>query len=371
MNSGWMGKIIRVNLTSGAVKIEPLNLKDAKLFVGGRGLGTKLYVDEVNPAAGPFSVENNLIFMTGPLTGTLAACSGMYEAVTKMPSSGTLGACSFGGHFGPELKFAGYDGIIFEGKAKTPVYLLIHDDRVELRHASHLWSGNASETIRELEKDTDENAKIVCLGSSVEELVLFSGSVSHRTGTTVSSEIGAVMGEKKLKAIVAIGTKSIGVAKNKEFLDVCLKTRELIKENPVTGVGPSAPKTQVPASTLKKSCFGCTLGCGRIVELKNSRHEGSEYEADWSLGPECGNNVPVMGNSLAVTDEAAKQKALRELTAVVDSLGICRITLAAMGLPEITGLFQACTGVEYTEKEILQIGEKICDLEKAFDQKKA
>lgn len=103
---GWMGKIIRVDLTNETFKTESLNMDDAKLYMGGRGLGTKYYMNEVDPKVDPLSPENKMIFMTGPLTGTFAACAGRYEVVAKAPLTGTIGACSSGGHFGPELKFA-------------------------------------------------------------------------------------------------------------------------------------------------------------------------------------------------------------------------------------------------------------------------
>lgn len=370
MNSGWMGKIIRINLTNEAIKTEPLKMQGAELFLGGRGLGTKYYMDEVKPEAEPLNAGNKLILMTGPLTGTLAPCAGMYAAVTKMPFTGILGACSLGGHFGPELKFAGYDGIILEGKANTPCYLFIHNDQIELRDAGCLWDKNVPETIHALERETGENAKMVCIGPSVEDIALLKATMSHKPGTAEFSELGAVMGAKNLKAIVVRGTKSIRVAKNKEFLDVCLKTRSMIRENFVTDTGLSAGKAQITASALKKGCFGCSLGCGRNVQTENPFFENPK-DSDWSLGPECGNNIPKMTESPAEADTIAVRKMLRELTAVADSLGICRSTLSAIGLPEVTELFRACTGINYSEEKILQIGERICNLETTFNGKKA
>lgn len=135
---GWTGVLLRVNLTKGTIKKEALNMQDANDYVGARGLGTKIYCDEVSPKINPLSPQNKLIFMTGPLTGTFASSGGRYEVVSKAPLTGTIGAANSGGHFGPELKFAGYDGIIFEGKAKSPVYLYINDDVVELRSAKKL-----------------------------------------------------------------------------------------------------------------------------------------------------------------------------------------------------------------------------------------
>ena len=143
---GWTGKLLRVNLTDGTIKKENLNLEDARKYIGARGLGTKIFMNEVDPKVEPFSPENKLIFMTGPLTGTLASSAGRYEVVAKAPLTGTIGASNSGGHFGPELKYAGYDGIIFEGKSEKPVYLYISDDDVELKDASHIWGKDVFET---------------------------------------------------------------------------------------------------------------------------------------------------------------------------------------------------------------------------------
>ena len=137
--NGWIGTILRVNLTQGTIKKEPLNMQDANDYVGARGLGTKYYCNEVDPKVDPLSPENKLIFMTGPLTGTAACSAGRYEVVSKAPLTGIIGAANSGGHFGPELKYAGYDGIIFEGKAAEPVYLHIDDELVELLPADDLW----------------------------------------------------------------------------------------------------------------------------------------------------------------------------------------------------------------------------------------
>ena len=135
MGNGYMGTILRINLAKGTIIKEPLNRKNAEEYVGARGLGTKYYCDECDPNCDPLGPGNKLIFMTGPLTGTCATSSGRYNAVAKAPLTGTIGAANSGGHFGPELKYAGYDGIIFEDISDHPVYLYINDDAVELRDA--------------------------------------------------------------------------------------------------------------------------------------------------------------------------------------------------------------------------------------------
>ena len=153
IGNAWVGTILRVDLSAGTIAKEPLNMQDAHDYVGARGLGTKYYCNEVDPKIDPFSPENKLIFMTGALTGTFAPSAGRYEVVSKSPLTGTIGAANSGGHFGPELKYAGYDGIIFEGRADNPVYLYVNDDVVELRDASHLWGKNVHETTDLLETE--------------------------------------------------------------------------------------------------------------------------------------------------------------------------------------------------------------------------
>ena len=137
---GWTGTILRVNLTAGDISKESTNLEAARKFIGARGLGTKMLYDEMDPKVDPLSPENKLIFAPGPLTGTFAPSVGRYNVVTKGPLTGAIAASNSGGSFGPELKFAGYDMLIVEGKAKKPVYLWIKDDHVEIRDASKIWS---------------------------------------------------------------------------------------------------------------------------------------------------------------------------------------------------------------------------------------
>lgn len=120
---GFTGTLLRIDLTAGSIQKEILDPVLAKKYLGGRGLGTKIYTDETASGIDPFAPENKLILMTGPLTGTFAPSAGRLMWITKAPLTGTIGCANSGGYFGPELKYAGYDGIIFEGKAETPVYL--------------------------------------------------------------------------------------------------------------------------------------------------------------------------------------------------------------------------------------------------------
>jgi len=327
--NAWMGKLLRVNLSTGKISTEPLNMTDAHNFVGCRGLGTKIYCDEVDPRVDPLSPENKLIFITGPLTGTFAACSGRYEVVSKAPLTGTIGAANSGGHFGPELKFAGFDGIIFEGAAAKPVYLYINDDKVELRDAGHLWGLKVPETTDKINAETSQEAHIACIGPAGENQVLFAGIMNDKNRAAGRGGLGAVMGSKNLKAVAVRGTGSVFVAQPQEFIAACADARGKIKAHPVGGTGLPAYGTDVLVNIINasgalptrnwrdggefaeaddtggetlaakylirnKGCFGCCIGCGRLTRVPDGPFagfgEGPEYEAAWSYGADCGVN---------------------------------------------------------------------------------
>jgi aldehyde:ferredoxin oxidoreductase len=316
-----------VNLTDGTIKKEPLNVEDARLYLGARGLGTKIFMDEVPSDVDPFSAENKMIFMTGPLTGTFAASAGRYEVVTKAPLTGTIGASNSGGHFGPELKFAGYDGIIFEGKAEKPVYIYIDDDEVKIKDAQHLWGKTVFETTDALVDETEEDVRVACIGPAGEKGVLFATIMNDKHRAAGRSGLGAVMGSKNLKAVVVRGSKSVQVAQPQAFLEACVDARNKLKAHPVTGEGLPTYGTQILVNILNqtgalptrnwkdggyfenaedisgealtekylvrnKGCFGCSIGCGRVTKIPDGKFmgfgEGPEYEAGWSYGADCG-----------------------------------------------------------------------------------
>lgn len=325
--NGYTGTILRVNLQNKTIVKEPLNRKAAADFVGARGLGTKYFCDEVDPKVDALGPDNKLIFMTGPLTGTAASCSGRYEVVAKAPLTGTIGAANSGGHFGPELKYAGYDGIIFEGVSDEPVYLYINDDKVELRDASHLWGRTVFEATDELNKTCGASFRVACIGPTGENLCLYAGVMNDKHRAAGRGGLGAVMGSKKLKAVVVKGTGSIGVARPEGFMAAMENARNVLKAHPVTGEGLAAYGTEILVNIINetgalplrngrdgavyadadnisgetlankylvrnKGCFGCCIGCGRVVRIPDgpfkSFGEGPEYEAGWSFGADCG-----------------------------------------------------------------------------------
>jgi len=163
MLGGYMGKILRVNLTTGKTSEEPLNEEIARKFIGARGYGAKIIFDEVSHNTDPLGSENKLIFATGPLTLTTAPTGGRYNVVTKSPLNGVIAASNSGGFFAPELKKAGYDVLIVEGKSEKPVYLWITDDKVEIKDASHIWGKDTHVTTDTILSELgDENIKVAC-----------------------------------------------------------------------------------------------------------------------------------------------------------------------------------------------------------------
>ena len=323
---GWSGKILRVNLTDGKISHEAIDPNFAKLFIGARGLGTKIMYDEVDPKVDPLSPQNKLIFAAGPFTGTYAPSSGRYDVVTKGPLNGTIAGSNSGGTFGPELKYAGYDGIIIEGKAKKPAYIWIQDDSVEIRDGGHVWGMMVPETTDMLREETDEEAKVACIGPAGEKMVLFSCIMNEMNRAAGRSGVGAVMGSKNLKAIVVSGSGAVKVGNPEAFKEAVLKARKKIQEHPVGGQGLKAYGSDVLINILNnigalptrnyrdgyfptadkvggeslsanyllrpKGCFSCIIGCGRVTQVTDPKFEGfgegPEYETAWAFGPDCG-----------------------------------------------------------------------------------
>ncbi len=323
---GWQGQILRVNLTKGTCKKEKLDPKLARAYIGGRGLGTKMLFDEVSPTVDPLSLNNKLIMATGPLTGTNASTGGRYMVITKSPLTGAVACSNSGGYIGAEIKFCGYDLIVFEGRAKSPVYLWLNNDRVEIRPADKLWGKTTHETEDRLKAETQEEAKVCSIGPAGEKLALTACVMNDKHRAAGRSGVGAVMGSKNLKAVVAKGYQSVKVARPKEFMAACRAVVKKLADNPVTGGG--LPKYGTPvlvnvinahgflptrnfqqgqfegadkvsgetiADTIlikNKGCFACTIACARVSEVKEGKYKGSgegpEYESDWALGIDTG-----------------------------------------------------------------------------------
>ena len=190
----WAGKILRGNLTTGTIKTEPLNMEWARAYIGSRGLGTKYYTSEVDPKIDPLAPENKLIWATGPLTGTMASTGGRYTVITKGPLTGAIACSNSGGFFGAEMKFAGWDMVIFEGRAAKPVWLYIENDKAELRDASGLWGKSCWETEEQIKEVLhDPLVRISSIGKAGENQVLYACVVNDLHRAAGRSGVGAVM----------------------------------------------------------------------------------------------------------------------------------------------------------------------------------
>jgi len=218
---GWAGTILRVNLTTNEITRQPLPDEWKEKFLGGRNLNSKILFDEVPPGADALGPENILIIGTGPLTGVLGPATGRFTMTAKSPLTGIHGDSNAGGDFGPEMKYAGYDHLVISGKAEKPVYLWIDNDHVEIRDASHLWGKTVSEAdkIIKMEDIGDLGVKTIIIGPAGENLVRFACPIANLYRAPGRCGMGAVMGSKNLKAIVVRGSKSIKVAKPKEYLE--------------------------------------------------------------------------------------------------------------------------------------------------------
>ena len=249
---GWIGKLLRVNLSTGKVSTEALDAGLAKDYIGARGLGTKIMTDEVDPKVDPLSPENKLVFVPGPLTGTFAPSAGRYTVVTKGALTGAIASANSGGTWGPELKFAGYDALIVEGAAAKPVYLSIRNAKVEIRDASHLWGKDVPATSDAIRAETDDDAKIACIGPAGENRVLFACIMNDLHRAAGRSGVGAVMGSKNLKAVAVVGTGAVTCADPKAFESAVVKARDKIHKHPVGGAGLRLYGTDVLTNILNQ-----------------------------------------------------------------------------------------------------------------------
>ena len=233
LNYGWVGKILKVDLTKMKVSIISTYQYVPKL-IGGRGVGAMLYWEEVPPECKAFDPENALIFMTGPATGTLAPAAGRFYVACKSPVNIKETYCPSvpGGHWGPELKFAGYDGIVVKGKAAKPVYLWINNGEVEIRSANYIWGNTVSNTMLQIYKQHGPKARILCIGPAGENLCREAAIIIDSEHATGISGAGAVMGSKNLKAIVVLGTGAVKVAKPQELMDLWWHYSRLITRKP-------------------------------------------------------------------------------------------------------------------------------------------
>lgn len=212
MSGGYTGKILFVNLSTGKVQVESLNNSLRHNFIGGYGVGAKIIFDCQRAGVTPLSPENYLGFVTGPLTGTPALFGSRYFVVGKSPLTGAWGDANSGGDFGPHLKFAGYDAVFFSGASEKPVYFYIHDGQTEIRDAQHLWGRDTTETEEELKNELGAQIRVASIGPAGEKLSLIAGIINNKGRAAARSGLGALMGSKRLKALVVRGSMRIPLA---------------------------------------------------------------------------------------------------------------------------------------------------------------
>ena len=198
----WSGNVLRVNLTEGTCNRESLNMEWAHDYIGQRGLATRYFVEEVDPNVDPLAPENHLIFANGPLTGTMASTGGRYSVITKGPLTGAIACSNSGGFLGAELRSAGWDMVILEGKSDQPVYLYIENDNVQLLSADEIWGKSVWETDEILhKKHQDPQLRIAACGRAAEAGCLYAAIVNDLHRAAGRSGVGAVMASKNLKAL--------------------------------------------------------------------------------------------------------------------------------------------------------------------------
>lgn len=539
MSGAYYEKIARINLTTGDISVEPLDMELAHKFIGGRGLGTKMLYDAGVSTVDPLSPENQLIYITGPMTGAAAPSTGRYMVVTKSPLTGMIACSNSGGIWGAKLKYAGWDAIIVEGEAPEWAYIVIDDDKIEIRDASDLV-GMKSELIDDTLKERHgQDFSVLNIGPAGEKKVLLAAIMNDKDRAAGRSGVGAVMGSKKLKAIVVRATRKNldNIADIDALKEATKRAMEVIRENPVTGSGLRQLGTAVLVNIVNNigafptnnwqgsyaeygddisgetladtylvkagACYRCPIACARVIKVGDKVVGGPEYEPLWAYGGNCGNNdlntidicnmlcneygldaistpctiaaamelyqrgyiteeecdgyplewgntesliewtkrmgdpeselawlmssgsarlcehyghpeismsvkkqempaydaraiqgigityatsnrggchvrgymispevlgLPEQLDRTVTTDKAAWAKTFQDLTAVIDSMGHCLFTSFAMGAPEYTDLLNAATGTTWTVEEVLNIGDRIYNIERMFNK---
>ncbi len=322
----YAGKILRVNLTTGKVSTEPLSEEMAKNYIGGIGLGIRLLMDNSKPGVDAFDPDNPIIYLTGPLSGTLGPTGGnSYAVVSKSPATGGVANAEAHGFFGPDLKRAGYDAVIITGKAPKLSYLWIDDDKVEIRNAEHLQYKTVNETDHMIREELgDFYIRVSAIGEAGERLCRFAAIINDEFRAIGRAGLGGVMGSKNLKAVAVRGTHDVNVADMEGFKEFIKMIYERMK-------GPATKKYKTlgtPQNVLvlnslnalatrnfsnsqfegaekvsgewlnehyvKKivGCATCGMRCDHIAVVPEGPYQGStsrlEFECLWSMGPLCG-----------------------------------------------------------------------------------
>jgi len=326
---GYVGKILTIDLNTLSFNVEELNKDMARRYLGGSSLATRLLAG-MDWQQDPFHPDTDLVFATGPITGTSAPSSARYVVCSKSPLTGGWGEAHASGYWGPELKYAGFDAIIIKGKAERPVYLLINDQDVKLKSAEHLMGQDTYVTETMLRNELkDKKTRVLCIGPAGEKLSRMAAIINDHGRAAARGGIGAVMGSKNLKAIAVRGHAKLKIADDRGFKELTKSLHKMVNGSPAktalhshgTNVGMEGfytngdvpiknwaqgtwdeniknlygPEVTRRILTGKSSCRGCSIACGRIIEVKEGEYaglvgKGPEYETIAAFGPLCLND---------------------------------------------------------------------------------
>jgi len=319
---GYSGKILVADLSKRETSILPIDDEIASKFLGGSGYASRLLYDILDPNADPLGPDNMLLFMTGPLTGTLAPSTGRHVVCGKSPITGLWGESHSGGHFGERIRASGFDGILIKGASDTPVYLQINDGESEILPAGDLWGLSTSETQASLKKN-NRRMQVSCIGPAGENLVKFASIVNDER-VAARCGLGAVMGSKKLKAITVNGSCDISLASPDEFKELALSSSKILGEamSMLTDQGTNMyvdigmmfndipikyfqeikfdaadlinGKALTDILTGRSACYACPIACGRKVSV-------AEYDLENIAGPEF-QTVASFGSNMLISD---------------------------------------------------------------------
>ena len=328
VQDGYTGKILKVNLSTREIKTELVNNEWARKYIGGVGLATRYLYEEIDPSTKPFDASNPIIFMTGPLCGTKSITSGRHSIVSLSPLTGIYGESDVGGKWGKALKRAGYDGVVITGKSEKPVYLWIKDEGIEIKPASHIWEKDTYELDPEIKKETSTKAVVSAVGTAAVRGALISNIMHEGIHARAAGRcgLGAVMADKKLKAIVVHGTGKVSINDQKALKELVNKLAPIISDR-LIGMRKYGTARAVPGSEqignlpvknfmyserwgdnaenlsgmalskkeiIKKPyfCDGCIIGCGNTIHVTEGPYKttiggGPEYEALALMGASC------------------------------------------------------------------------------------
>ena len=322
----YISPLLRINLTEKKIQSEEIDRSLTLKFLGGRGVGAKILFDELKPATEPLTPENKLLMLAGPLVGTGAPWCVKYTAVTRSPLTGTILMSLAGGFFGANLRFAGCDGLVIEGRAEKPSYLWVHEGKAELRPASHLWGMNTEDCQEAIRKELgDDRVQIACIGPAGEKAVRFASIISGKRAAGRGGA-GAVMGSKNLKAVAVYGTRKPPIAEAQRFAELQMAIR---KKDPRSRAAKNlrqirdpqepgdrqqpgtVPDAEFPGGRFRRDRAGqcgrtaapgtaknnlpcLPVACGNLTRAGEGPYEGivtegPEYETFWVFGAQCGN----------------------------------------------------------------------------------